>query len=510
MRARLFAAAKYVLYPLFYLVCLLSFLYLTFPWDKLKSRMEAEFNKGQEKKGERAWRLEIDEVSGYWLSGIQVEGARIIMPPEPEADEEPTRAAPSGALGKVTSAARANKKKAQEDGAEDTESASAEDSAKEGEKKPVPKDIVVLITEAHARARILPLLIGKVRVDFEANVFNGAIRGTIPFGGGDLLVEVENLDLGQIAPLKDVVSVPLRGTANGKLELAAEDGKWSKANGDFNLTVTDMIIGDGKSKFRKLGVTMTPATVGTFEIIAKAESGTFKFEKFGATGQEVELAGEGSLKLKDPWDNSVLDLWLRFGFADAYKHKDDRTTALFVDDGPFPALISQDRKLKKALRADGLWGFNIKGKLARLNYVPTKADGPKGKGAAGETTTKKKKTEDDEEDDASSGASDPSSSGREAPTAAAAPTFKRPAALKSPGSRSPTRNNKMGDSAASAPEGGTEPAGEGQPSDVAQEDPPPPDAPDTSPGRAGEAPDTQPDPGAQDPPSEDPAQPPPQ
>lgn len=505
MRARLFAAAKYVLYPLFYLVCLLSFLYLTFPWDKLKSRMEAEFNKGQEKKGERAWRLEIDEVSGYWLSGIQIEGARIIMPPEPEADEEPTRAAPSGALGKVTSAARANKKKAQEEGAEDPDSASADDAPeKDAEKKPVPKDIVVLITEAHARARILPLLIGKVRVDFEANVFNGAIRGTIPFGGGDLLVEVENLDLGQIAPLKDVVSVPLRGTANGKLELAAEDGKWSKASGAFNLTVTDMIIGDGKSKFRKLGVTMTPATVGTFEILAKADAGTFKFEKFGATGQEVELAGEGSLKLKDPWDSSVLDLWLRFGFADAYKHKDDRTTALFVDDGPFPALISQDRKLKKALRADGLWGFNIKGKLARLNYVPTKADGPKGKGASGETATKKKKKDDDDEDDSSSSDSASPGSAREAPTNAAAPTFKRPAAMKTPGSRLPTRNSKLEDPTTAAQDGAEPPAGDGQPPDVAQEDPQPSDAPDTRP------PDSQPDQGAQDAPGEDPPQPPPQ
>lgn len=501
MRARLFAAAKYVLYPLFYLVCLLSFLYLTFPWDKLKSRMEAEFNKAQEKKGERAWRLEIDEVSGYWLSGIRVEGARIIMPPEPEADEEATRAAPSGALGKVTSAARANKKKAQEEAAAETSDAASGDEApeKDAEKKAVPKDIVVLITEAHARARILPLLIGKVRVDFEASVFNGAIRGTIPFGGGELLVEVENLDLGQVAPLKDVVSVPLRGTANGKLELAAEDGKWSKAAGEFNLTVTNMIIGDGKSKFRKLGVTMTPATVGTFEIIAKAESGTFKFEKFGATGQEVELAGEGSLKLKDPWDNSVLDLWLRFGFADEYKHKDDRTTALFVDDGPFPALISQDRKLKKALRADGLWGFNIKGKLSRLNYVPTKADGPKGKGSSsgdGPTTNKKKKGEDDEEETpSSSDAATPSS-----PSAAATPTFKRPPAIKTPGARVPTRNSKIDDPALTAQDG-PEPAGEPQPQEVV-EDPQPSDPADTR------APDGQAEPPAPEPGGEDPTQPP--
>ena len=104
MRSRLFAAAKYVLYPAFYLFCLFSCLYLTFPWDKLKDRIEAEFAKGQEKKGAKAWRLEIDSLSGYWLSGIEMQGARIIMPPEDDDADEP-KTAPKGALGKVTSSA---------------------------------------------------------------------------------------------------------------------------------------------------------------------------------------------------------------------------------------------------------------------------------------------------------------------------------------------------------------------------------------------------------------------
>lgn len=413
MRARIFAAGKYVLYPAFYLFCLFTCLYLTFPWDKLKERIEAEFAKSQEKKGARAWRLEIETLSGYWLTGIELQGAKIIMPPDDEEDDDKGRPAARGALSKVTSSARA--KKAEKEAEEASEDGEDEDKPK------APTDSVVLIEDAHARVRMLPLLLGSVRLDFSATVFGGEIRGLIPFGGGDMNVEVENVDLARVAPLRDLVSVPIKGVANGKLDLSAEDGKWSKASGAFALTVSDMAIGDGKSKFRGLGVTMTPATVGTFEIVAKAEAGVFRFEKFGATGQEVELAGEGTLKLREPWDNSVLDLWLRFGFSEAYKHKDDRTKALFVDDGPWPALISQDKKLKRALRSDGLWGFNIKGKLSRLRYIPTKADSPKARSAAAaandddddtssSTTTvakpkkKPKKATDDDDDGPSVGA----------------------------------------------------------------------------------------------------------
>ncbi|MBK6514806.1 MAG: type II secretion system protein GspN [Polyangiaceae bacterium] len=477
MRQRVFAAGKYVLYPAFYLFCLMSCLYLTFPWDKLRDRIEAEFAQSQAKKGDRAWRLEIESLSGYWLTGIELQGAKIIMPPDDEGDDAAKSAAkPKGALSKVTSAAK-SKKAAEDDpdaaGAAGKQDDAAEDDEKDDKPK-APKDLVVLIEDAHARVRLLPLMIGRVRLDFAATVFGGEIRGLIPFGGGDLSVEIDEINLAQIAPLKDVVSVPLKGIATGSLALSAEDGKWSKASGTFSLTVKDMSIGDGKSKFRKLGVTMTPAQVGTLEISAKAEQGVFKFEKFGATGQEVELAGEGTLKLREPWDSSVLDLWLRFGFSEAYKNKDDRTKALFVDDGPFPALISQDKKLKRALRADGLWGFNIKGKLARLQYIPTKADSPK---AA--KTSSASGSDDDDDDGGSSTAASPTKTTKKKTTkkkdddddsASDAPSFPAPGVtsqgFKRPGAfKPPIRSSTPAAEAGSQPEEG--PA----------EAPPEPDAP---------------------------------
>ncbi|MFO0554886.1 MAG: type II secretion system protein GspN [Polyangiaceae bacterium] len=396
MRAFLLSAVKYVLYPLFYVVCLLGFVYFTFPWEALRNRVEHEFAKSQASKGSRAWRLEITSVDGYWLSGIEVKGAKIIMPPDEEEDDEKGVVENKGALARVTSQARADK--AEEKAAAEAESGDAKDSKDKDKEKPKAKESVVLIEDAHARVRMLPLLLGRVRVDFATHVFGGQISGMIPVGGGDLVVDIENIDLSQVAPLKDIVSVPLAGNANGKLELSAPTGKWSKANGSFTLTITQMVMGDGKAKFRDK-ITLPPATIGTFEMVAKADSGLLKIDKFGAQGQDVDLFGEGTIKLKEPWDASAVDVWLRFGFSEAYKNTNDKTKAMFLDDGPWPALISQDRRMKRAKRPDGLWGFHIRGKLSRLRYDPTAADPKGGTSAGGDTVSKKKKTKDDDEED---------------------------------------------------------------------------------------------------------------
>jgi type II secretion system protein N len=406
VRSQIIGALKYVLYPLFYLFALVGCVYLTFPWDALRHRIEAEFAAKQAAKGDRAWRLVITDLDGYWFSGVELTGAKIIMPPE-DPDDEPTKGLASTRVGATTPKLGPLAKKDKEG---DAAGADGEKDAKgEKEGKKGPQETVVLIESAHARVRMLPLLIGRVRVDFHASVFGGEVSGVVPVGGGDLEVELANIDLAQITPLRDVTGIPLKGTANGKLELSAPSGKWSKSTGSLTLAINGMVMGDGKAKFREL-IALPPANVGTFEISARADSGLLKLEKFDAQGQDVELHGEGTIKLKDGFDASVADLWLRFGFSEEYKQKDDRTQALFVDDGPFPALISQDKKMKRAKRPDGLWGFHVHGKLSRLRYDATSADGPKNKGAAtGDSPLdkKKKKAKDDDDDDTPSAPTTP-------------------------------------------------------------------------------------------------------
>jgi type II secretion system protein N len=362
MRAFILRYAKYVAYPVFYVFALVVCFYITFPWDSLKEKIVAEFAKSQASKGDKAWRLEIGEISGYWFTGVELENVKIVMP----ASDDDAAGASSR---KAWNPSGVNVKFHDDD--DDASDAPANDKDKDK-----PTESVVAIPHAHARVELLPLLIGRVRVDFQADAFGGNVHGTIPSGGGTLDVELENVDLGQVAPLRDLVSLPMKGIANGKIELTSE-GKWSKSNGSLDLKVANVVLGDGKAKLMGKA-TLPPAQLGDFEVAGKFTDGVLKLEKFGASGKDVEVIGAGTLRVRDPWDASALDLYLRFSFNDAYKVKDDKTLALFGDPNDPTSLPAMDLipKLKQAKRPDGFWGFRGHGALKRLRWDPTKEDGP--------------------------------------------------------------------------------------------------------------------------------------
>lgn len=362
MSPRIVTIAKAMLYPLFYLFCLVIGLVLSFPWDQVKHRIEAEFAKSQAPKGAAAWRLEIGELDGYWLSGVEIRSAKLIIPPDD-----------TSSAGSTSSPARSSAA-AKRAGGGDDES----DDAPPAKVAAGPRESTVLLEEGHARVRLLPLLIGRVRVDFSMSVLGGEISGVVPVGGGDFELELEDVDLGQLAPLADLVTVPVQGVASGRMSLSAPDGKFSKAGGALDLTVKNVVLGDGKAKLMGK-MALPPADLGTLEIGATAAAGVLQLDKFDAQGKDGEVHGAGTVKLRQPWDMSIADVYLRFGFTDTYRSTNDKTKALLGEPGQDfpPALIDQDKKMKRAKRGDGLYGFRLHGRVRSLKYDPTTADGPK-------------------------------------------------------------------------------------------------------------------------------------
>jgi len=162
------------------------------------------------------------------------------------------------------------------------------------------------------------------------------------------------------------------------MSLSAPDGKFSKAGGALDLSVKNVVLGDGKAKLMGK-MALPPADLGTLEIGATAAAGVLQLDKFDAQGKDGEVHGAGTVKLRQPWDMSIADVYLRFGFTDAYRSTNDKTKALLGEPGQDfpPALIDQDKKMKRAKRSDGLYGFRIHGRVRSLKFDPTTADGPK-------------------------------------------------------------------------------------------------------------------------------------
>ncbi len=334
MKERLLKYVKYaplVGYPLFYFVCLAVFAALTFPYDKLRQRIVATFN-GEQRSSAGQQELQIDEMSGYWLSGVRVRGARLIT-----ASPDPT--------------------------------------------KPPTK---IEIDEATVRYSILSALVGNSSVSFDVFAFGGEASGSYDVHGKDKSIDVtlDSIDIGNVDILTQQLGVPIQGKLSGTVKLTLPEGKPSKGAGAVALEIAGVSVGDGKAKIKGL-MALPKVDVGTLSLAADAKEGVMRISKFGAGGKDIELAGDGRITLRESFGDSLCDAQLKFKINDAYRNKSDITKTLFGAPGSTaPPLFEVDPKVKSSKRPDGFYGWTLRGPLSRLDFIPAGgATSPAGPGA---------------------------------------------------------------------------------------------------------------------------------
>jgi type II secretion system protein N len=316
-------ATKYagiVGYPLFYMVCLMLFSSLTFPYDKLRERIVASFNV-QSHPGSSQQELQIDGMGGYWVSGVRMKGVRLLT-----ASAEPGKA-PSK----------------------------------------------VEIDEATVRYSLLPLLIGSSDINFDLVALGGEISGSYEAEGKDKSVDVslESIDLGKISPLVQVLGVPLEGKLGGSVRLKMPEGKASKGTGAVSLEAKDVAVGDGKAKIKGT-IALPRVDVGAIVFAAEAKDGVLKITKLVAGGKDVDVQGEGRITMRELATDSLCDAQLRFKINDAYRGKSDMTKSLFGTPGSTgPGLFElADPKIRSSKRPDGYYGWSIRGPLGSPDFFP--------------------------------------------------------------------------------------------------------------------------------------------
>lgn len=323
MKERLLKLVKYgglVGYPLFYMACLCIFAVMTFPYDKLKQRVVATFNARPRSPGSAQDELQIDEMSGYWLSGVRVKGLRLTT-----ASSEPG-ASPSK----------------------------------------------IVLDEATVRYSILSALLGNADVSFDAFAFGGEVTGTYDAHGKDRAIDVklDAIDLGEVDPLVEWVGIPLQGKLGGAVKVTLPEGKMAKATGAVSLEALGLAVGDGKAKI-KGAFALPKVDIGTLTLVADVREGALKLSKLVAGGKDVELQGDGRVTLRDTLADSPCDGQVRFKVNDAYRAKSEATKALFGAPGStVPAAIDFEPKVKQSKRADGFYGWTLRGPVGRLEFIP--------------------------------------------------------------------------------------------------------------------------------------------
>jgi type II secretion system protein N len=329
MNQRLLKLLPWVGYPAFYLVCFFLFAYLTFPYEHLRDRIVSGFADEQRKSG-GGMRLEIDSITSYWLSGVEMRGIRLISPPS---------------------------------------------SAPDGTRRPASEMQVDRLT---ARVSILPLLIGRLSVSATAKAFGGSIEASSDKKGEDrrLEVDVRDVAIGRFDPLVQLVGLPMSGEVKGHVELSLPDGKLAKANGAVQLTFVDYAVGDGKTKIKDT-IALPKMNVGDLVLECDVKDGQLRLSKLAAAGQDLDLSADGKIALRDPWAESQADLFVRFRFSDAYKNRNDTTRGLFGAPGTnAPALFElADPRIRTSKRPDGFYSWHASGQLRSMRFDPAPAGG---------------------------------------------------------------------------------------------------------------------------------------
>jgi len=314
---------RWVGYPVFYLCALILFAFWTFPFDRVKHRVVAEFNRAQADAS--GMRLEIDDMSWYWLSGVEAQGIRVITPaPAPEAEAKPKRRQ------------------------------------------------VYQVDDLHVRYSILGALTGSSEVSFGLEALDGAVDGYVADEEEvrAISIEFDRLGISGMPLLASAVGLPMTGVLTGTVELQLPEKKLSKGDGSIELEITDLTVGDGKAKIRDT-IALPKLNAGKLKLLATAKSGHVNIEKFAATGPDLELESTGKMRLRDPFATSRADLSLKFKFADRYKTKDDMTKGLFGEPGSkVPGLFDLDAKNKRAKQSDGFYSWRVTGAFANLTFRP--------------------------------------------------------------------------------------------------------------------------------------------
>jgi type II secretion system protein N len=319
-------------YPCFYFFCLVLFARLTFPYDRVKNRILAEFHAQQT--GPNAKQLEIDDVSGYWLFGVEAEGVRLITPPAPEkAGDDP------------------------------------------GEVK--PKARVLSVDALHASVSLFRLMFGTTAVDFGLEIGEGVLEGNFVRSSdmSELALDITDLSVAGLAPLEEIIQLPLEGTLAGHAEFHMPEGKLEESEGKLDLSIDALQVGDGKAKIRDT-IALPKLRVGTLTLTAEAVQGKLDLKELSANGPDFQLKSDGSVRLRDPFNSSVADLRVNFKFKDAYKNKNDITRGLFgAPDSNVPGLFDLDPKIKRAKGADGFYGWRAAGQVAKMSFTPASESG---------------------------------------------------------------------------------------------------------------------------------------
>ena len=376
LRDKLKQYGPYVAYSAFFLVALLLFAYWTFPYERVRDRIVADFEKQQRvPPGGARQSLSIGKLEPSWLTGVVLKDVSLTSTPQ-----DPTK--PSS---------------------------------------------ILHADEIKLRVSFGTMLSENKDVTFSAAALGGTLSGSVthvktvnptPAKAADkdkdtgpkfdrvVKMELADLALNELAPLRDAVGAGLSGTLRGTIDLTLGESRLDKANGTIALEIENFgLPGENdaeaveackapsapkpcetrrvhfkvpalKAFFGKDEIALPPIAIGNMPIQVTIKNGVARVEKMSAGGKDLEVNLDGQVMLRELLADSDANLGLRFKFNDSYKKKNPAAEGVLL-------LLDNEPKLKAGKRPDGFYGLRLVGLLGGSLQVLPNAGGPGSMGAMG-------------------------------------------------------------------------------------------------------------------------------
>jgi type II secretion system protein N len=304
------AAFGYVGY---FMLCTLVFAYCTFPYDRVRDRIETEVERAVPGSD-----LEIVSLGPSWLTGVSAEGVSLTLPSEREGDPPAT----------------------------------------------------LVLSELNARVGLWAALTGSQDVTFSAILGGGGdIAGRFRESESETYVSAHltDVELARIAPLRRVVPLPLAGTLSGDVDLTLAE-EVENTNGTVTLTIAGLALGDGRARLQLpgmpgSGVTIERVDAGTLNLRIDVEHGVGRVQQLAAASDDIDVRGAGTVRFLRPARMSSLDLMLRVDIKQPYRERNDRTRAVF-------SLLEMSPEARLFKTPEGALQFRLSGSLAAVRAQP--------------------------------------------------------------------------------------------------------------------------------------------
>ncbi len=286
---------RYIAYLGLFVALYAIFLYLFFPYDALKERILGEV----ERQLGGGLQVSAKSLEPHWITGVDIEDLMIEGP---------------GAGGMVK---------------------------------------LVKFDRVRARAALIPLVFGSLRASFTIDLGKGEISGSAKSGEDviNVKVEVDDLNLGDFAFIRERTGLGIRSRIDGDAELAINRTQPVRSTGNIDIALNDLSIAQSQLKLGELALDIPDLVIAKgkdSKIKLSLGRGTVTFENFALKGGDLTMDLKGKLFLSSRVENYRLNLRGSFGVSQKLNE------AL-----PFLFIVDSQRQ------ADGSYPLSITGRLAR-------------------------------------------------------------------------------------------------------------------------------------------------